>query len=605
MADFIPALEVAVGDRTSTINDALGKPGATIHSAIEELVKEQNIGELSSKDGAGHGESGEDQTPQGDAIQAALRAEPFKRVANALKGIDTSTKIGKMDAIAVGFSGDCTLAVRTLCRPLRATALTARVPALAALNDLHPHVHSYLSWILTADPATGETPRHLKGYSVVGELGADDLPKEDGREFLERLLSFDLANVDWVYSPGGLLNYKHYAEAGPQLRSDLGSSSSASLDSKSLEADVHPLDVYTRVEVVEELGIFIHRVLTALGCSHADQKDPANEGYTFRQWSAIYVNHLKRAAKLPTIEERYEHLDHCHDLYHKALVKAGAFLRGEVFSLLPANRSINRGILRPDEEPLTSLYERESAHNKLIALRTEYSGFLVRAGDTMVPARSFTTLRRSTNPALQSEARLAEEERRRGRRGKRKRPESSLVNPEGNSKAKVPAPRSTPERASAPGAPPPGSHVASYTWLKPNSELFVSGYVWKVNELARLAKVPVSSKCWPWLLSTRQEVNKPALCDRWSQSGHTSATDAAHVLPSSLDLVRLGSDSRYCRLPTAQEREAQHSKAAAAGVLYNNRGRGKGKGNAPRAPGRGKGGRGGDQPLSTGAAHVA
>lgn len=600
MANSIPALEIMIGERAPTINDALNKPGATINTAVEELIKEHTVGELSAKEGGGKDDPGEDQAPRGDAIEAALRAESFKRVVNALKGADTATKVGKMDAIAAGFSGDCTLAVRTLCRPLRAATVTGRVAALATLSDLHPHVHTYLTWILTADPNTGQVPRHLQGYSIVGELGADEKPTGEGKEFLDKLLSFDLANIDWIYSPGGLLTYKHYTDAGTQMFSSAGPSSS-----KSLEEDIHPLDIYTRVEVVEELGPFIHRLLTALGCAHSDQGDIPRNGMTFLQWNSVYIEHLKRAAKLPTVEERYGHLEHCHGLYRKALARAGAFLRGEVYSLLPATRSIDRGVLRNDEEPMTSLVERQAAHNRLIALRTEYSGFLVRTGDTMVPAQAFSTLRRSTNPALQHEARAAEEDRRKGRRGmKRKRNEPSSSTSEGKAKEGAPAPHAQQSQQVVPTPPTPGSQVASYTWIKPNVELYISGYVWRVDELAKLARVPVISKCWPWLLSTRRDANKPALCDKWSKPGHSSATDAAHILPGVLDLVRLGADKKYCRLPTTQERDAQYNKAAAAGVLYNSRGRGKGKG-APRAAGRGKAGRGGEQPPSTGAALVA
>ena len=75
--------------------------------------------------------------------------------------------------------------------------------------------------------------------------------------------------VYWVYSPGGLLSYKSYLDAGTQLR--LGPLHSSKSLAGQPEDDVHPLDVYTRPEVVEELGTFIHRVLTALGCAFNDQ----------------------------------------------------------------------------------------------------------------------------------------------------------------------------------------------------------------------------------------------------------------------------------------------------------------------------------------------
>lgn len=564
----------------------MGRPNITIHRAVEELIKEASIGELSAKDGE-PSDSALDQTPRGDAINAALLSEAFKSVANALSAADVSTRLGRMDAIAAGFSGQCTLAVRALCRPLKSIALTAKVSALATLNDLHPHVHSYLTWILTANPATGEVPRHLQGYSIVGPLGSDDRPSGEGQDFLSKLLSFDLASMDWIYSPGGLLSYKSYMDAGTQLRP--GPLQAGKSLSARPEDDVHPLDIYTRPEVVEELGVFIHRILTALGCAFADQPDQAQRGATFRQWNQVYLEHLRRVSKLATMEERYEHLDHCHELYVKALSKAGAFLKGEVFSLLPATRNIDRGVLRLDEEPYVSLRERQAAHGRLMELRAEYAGFLVRSGDTMMPAGAFKTVLRSGNPALQSEAKRLDEARRSGSKRKRDDPPSHKKSGEAGGSSSNANPSGGTQPSSGP--PAPGSQTAAWTWIRHDKELYISGYVWNVAELAKLARIPVSSKCWPWLLSTRQEVNKPALCDKWAKSGHASPSDAAHVLPSNLDLRRLGSDLKYCRLPTAEERAAQQAKAEKAGI--GNRGKGKGKGGG-RSPG--KGGRGGAQP---------
>lgn len=595
LADSIPSLETSISERANTIEDWMGRPNTTIHRAVEELIKESSVGELSTKEGDAS-EAGMDQIPRGDAIDAAIRADAFKQVANALVAADTSTKLGRMDAIAAGFSGQCTLAVRTLCRPIKSAALTAKVPALARLNDLHPHIHSYLTWILVANPNTGEIPRHLQGYSIVGPLGADERPASEGHEFLTKLLSFDLASIDWVYSPGGLLSYKSFMDSGAQLRP--GPLQAGKPPTGRPEDDVHPLDIYTRPEVVEELGMFIHRILTALGCAFNDQKDTAQQGVTFKQWNQTYIEHLKRVTKLPTIEERYEHLDHCHELYTKALSRAGSFLKGEIFSLLPATRSIDRGVLRTDEEPYTSLFERQSAHNRLMELRSEYAGFLVRSGDTMLQAGAFKTVLRSGNPALQAEAKKLDESRR--LKSKRKREDNPPSKRSGESSGASGHTSSQSGQQSNSGPPAPGSQTAAWTWIHQDKELYISGYVWNVAELAKLARIPVSSKCWPWLLSTRQAANKPSLCDKWAKSGHTSPSDAAHILPSTLDLRRLGVDAKYCRLPTAAERAAQQAKSDKAGLGGRGKGQGKGAGRTP-----GKGARGGGQPSGARADPVA
>lgn len=78
----------------------MGRPNATIHRAVEELIKESSIGKLSAKDGEVADSSFMDhavmdQVPRGDAIDAALRSESFESVANALSVADISTKLNK------------------------------------------------------------------------------------------------------------------------------------------------------------------------------------------------------------------------------------------------------------------------------------------------------------------------------------------------------------------------------------------------------------------------------------------------------------------------------------------------------------------------------
>lgn len=60
--------------------------------------------------------------------------------------------------MASGFDGECVLTVRALCKPLKSSALTARVATLA--TDLPACTRAeYLSWVLTADPYAGMLPR--------------------------------------------------------------------------------------------------------------------------------------------------------------------------------------------------------------------------------------------------------------------------------------------------------------------------------------------------------------------------------------------------------------------------------------------------------------
>ena len=154
----------------------------------------------------------------------------------------------------------------------------------------------------------------------------------------------------------------------------------------------------------------------------------------------------------------------------------------------------------------------------------------------------------------------------------------------------------------AAGNTPPGSLVASWLWLQPKKLLLVSGYVWDVPGMAKKLGVTVQSKCWPWLLSRKQEVNRPTICDSWGKSGHQTLTDAAHVISPALDLKILASDATLCRFPTDAEKAKLQTQMAAAGIqtlaaVPRLAGRGRGKGD-----GRGRGrdrGRGvhGDQAV--------
>ncbi|KAL3904116.1 MAG: hypothetical protein SGPRY_011409 [Prymnesium sp.] len=249
IADYLPALEKLLAESHATTSDAFRKPSANVHDVLEALVNEKKIVLSTAKAGGAAAEDGAEQIPRGDAIEAALRAEAFKRVANAVGALNVSERLGRLDTMAAGFDGACVLIVRALCKPIKSSALTARVITPAILNDLHNYVPEYLSWI---------SSRYL----------------------------FDA--------------------------------------------------------VVEQLGQFIRKVLAALGTSAISIDDTQNDGITFAQWTATYVEHLKRVTRHTTVEEQYDFLEHCHELFLTALAKAGSFLRGELYSLLPATRRIHR-----------------------------------------------------------------------------------------------------------------------------------------------------------------------------------------------------------------------------------------------------------------------
>ena len=82
ISDYLPALEKIVAESQATIQDALGKPGATVHDAVEALIQEKEVAFTTARGGSQLSDEGGEMLPRGDAIEAALRSPAFKRIAN-------------------------------------------------------------------------------------------------------------------------------------------------------------------------------------------------------------------------------------------------------------------------------------------------------------------------------------------------------------------------------------------------------------------------------------------------------------------------------------------------------------------------------------------
>ena len=113
---------------------------------------------------------------------------------------DVSSMVGKFDAIASGFTGDCVVTVRALCKPQN--SLVEKHPAIAQLHDLHRYLAEYFSWMLTAD-ADGVVSQRMERYSFVGELQEDGEPTKEGKAFLRHLLKLRLSTNGLVARPLG------------------------------------------------------------------------------------------------------------------------------------------------------------------------------------------------------------------------------------------------------------------------------------------------------------------------------------------------------------------------------------------------------------------
>lgn len=123
---------------------------------------------------------------------------------------------------------------------------------------------------------------------------------------------------------------------------------------------------------------------------------------SFSKWTEDYLANLKRVSRQSTTEERYEFLDHYHGLFETALSKVGTCLKSEVFGLLPATKRIDRGVLRPDNEPFASMREKQATHDRLVQLRTEFPSFLLKSPESSSAVGLFKVIFSSFNPAHRS-----------------------------------------------------------------------------------------------------------------------------------------------------------------------------------------------------------
>jgi len=225
-------------------------------------------------------------------------------VARALLAHDVTTTDGRLDAIADGFCTSVPLSVRGLCAPTK--DLARRHPALALLRDLHKDLGLYFTRIVTASASGAVAPRYKK-YAFEGAVGEDGQPPAEGHLFLCHLLEFDLAGMDWIGAPGGLLAYMAARDATAPL------------------AVPPAAEVFTTPNVLVELGPFVHKVLVGLGA--VDVLPVGAPGYTFLTWTERYIRHLKLVLTLPSEDEQATFLDHCHALFVNALRVSGAQLR--------------------------------------------------------------------------------------------------------------------------------------------------------------------------------------------------------------------------------------------------------------------------------------
>ena len=238
----LPALEEKAADAAHLFATAAAKAQATPESVVAEVISELRTleGGRPSRHGGGGGGGGDAGTAdddlgslpplRDDVADAALKSGVFRGMAGAIAGCDLSTKQGRLDALDLGFNGDCPLVVRALC--LGERSLLKRHPTLGALGDLRGEIGEYLSWCQTVDPTTKTVPQRLERWSFTGLAG-------DQRTQLELLLKFKLAERDPYNAPSGVYALK-------ALRSN----------NESCYQSVAAEDFYCTVQLVEDYRSF-------------------------------------------------------------------------------------------------------------------------------------------------------------------------------------------------------------------------------------------------------------------------------------------------------------------------------------------------------------
>ena len=546
----LPLLERTLVSRRPALAEAAALAGATPASIVQVVLAESAVA-VSTAGRGGAGDGGGDSTqPEGaptDPVTAAMWAPAFRALAHQLQAIDSQTVAGRLDAISLGFSPSVMLAVRQLLAPTK--LLAGRHPALARLYEAAPDVGLYLTRLLASDPLTGDVRPRMSNYSVVGPLGEDGQPSAEGTRFLDSLLSLDFVRADWLTSPGGLPAYL------------------AARDSCPTPTVYIRADAYTCPLSVEELCGFIHSIVVGFGGASIIEDTAAN-GMTFLQWGARYREHLKLVLSLPGEDERRSFLDHCDVIFVASLRKLGERLRAAIHAPRPLDYDLEFGPIRMDEEPYTTLAAKEAVIAKVGDLRHEWAGFLPPSGGLAKNSHGQWPLRSTgCSHASRSDQRGTKVK----GKGAHARGGALGEEPEAAEEPPTTRKRKAPEvdeLAGADGAAPPdmspGAQPKLALWLT-KTELFVSGRVWNVTKLAAKFGVQVSAKCWAYLLNRRGPKNRAALCPKWGTTGHTSDSDAAHVL-STLDLQECLLDSALCRLPTDEEfaKAAKHAGAPAS-----------------------------------------
>jgi len=531
-ADLFMALETALHHRRAILDDARGAPNATpatIMQAVEDSERALGLGAAGATDGAdgGGAHGGErDGDIRSDAFAEAIRAAPFVHITARLAKIPLTTAKGRLEAIGLGFSGNCLLCVRVL---LTGSAALARHHAtLELLRALRPFLPEYLHHCAVVDVTTGLVPKWGVKFSLLTAPKSDSTALPAPSALMTHLLALNLGAANFACN-------LHGAVARRSAR-----------DCQNLGA-CDPRDLYVDPTNLKEVKEFGSRLLLGIGAPTTSA-----DGFTWDTFHDRYLEKLEVATHMNSASERLQFLELCSTQYRAALELMSKLLKSVVFGTAPGGKSMG-ALLPSDCEPMELLTRRVESFYRLQGLRIDNPGAFEPPG-----ADQQTAL--GAYPLISTEGRWAGAAGRGHGTGKqhaaleKKLAEAVATNVKlkarlthgGGGEADGGAGR----KKGAPGKQPPftqgqegscrpkgeiGSLSYTALWLdNGKNDLLVSGHVWNIRALASKFNVKIGEKDWGVLCRAGLDSNRDQVCHNPSHEAHQRTADGslgrAHTL---------------------------------------------------------------------------
>ena len=567
IADTLEILESHLVGRRPTVNAAMATAGATTQSVVQSVLKEHLALSAGAPGGAsaalGAGSAAVDKDGQ------ATTLANFKALEAQMPGYNLLTEAGRRDALTAALApGVVVIATRVLFREYsveksdkgHADRMVARNETLCTISGLRPHLHEYFNWFMRYDPATAAVDPRLLKYEFA------TLSK---RRLLDQLTSLALDQIDLIAAPGGMLGYFYWRDALPRPRK------------------IDPRDYYCNVATVTELSEFAGKLLSAFG---PPTTLPAGaSGYTFTSFCGFYIETLKLAARLPLLQEQYEHLAACDGFFRAALICMRVTLQAVINHADVGSQTLQVALIADDADPIAGLKrlavdvdDKARARANLGALLPTTTGAAhavdfnnLRLSDTAWTKQSTAAKKRKVGAGADySQSSYSGDD--------------GLFDPftaalEEDDFEAEPSPRAV----GGGGNPlPPGSLSRSWKWLdQAKRKLVISGRVWNITELAKhlgCAASGVDAPCWPYVLCLCEDKNRPSRCPAWNAKDHGTENGKPHAWLAKIDAHAL--KESHSRAATVEEKKGISTDVDWA--KRGGKGRGDGRGRGRRARGR-------------------